>query len=83
MHISKNCAVTEPRLMSKILIVMGFIFSTPVSDEPSTDTEKGYSFIVSTRFSLKCGAIAPFITQAVFVRLEENLVAISLSGNIS
>lgn len=55
MHISKNWVATWPRLTSKILIVNGFIFCTPLSLDPSMHAENGVSFIEATRFSLKCG----------------------------
>ena len=57
----------------------GLIFCTPLSLDPSMHAEDGVSFIEATRFSLKCGAIAPLTIHIVFVRLEEYLAAISLS----
>ena len=49
MHMSKNCVCTIPRL-SYVLMVSAFIFSIPVSVEPSIASKNGVVFIVVTSF---------------------------------
>lgn len=50
-HMLKNCVLTMLHVMSKLLTVKGFIFSTPVSLEQSAAIANG-PFHASTRI---CG----------------------------
>jgi hypothetical protein len=53
MHMSKNCVQICCRAVSKNLIVSGFIFSTPVSLEPSIATANGAVLMASTSLCWK------------------------------
>ena len=78
-HMSRNWLHTYPRLISKILTVRGFIFSTSESLEPSIAIEKRSYFTSPTSSCLKKGATASLMVQAVFVLRDEQLLAILLS----
>ena len=82
LDMSKNRVVTQPLLVSKILTVSGFIFCNPVSFDPSVANENGFCFILSISNPCNSFAKAPFSIQAVFVRAQEYILAIWLSGNI-
>ena len=69
-HISSSCAVTLLHSTSKRRTTIGFIFSRPVSFDPSIAIENGLDFMVLTRVASKCGASDPFRMQVVFVRAE-------------
>ena len=56
-----------PLLTSYKRTVMGFIFSTPVSFDPSIEIVNGCVFIAETNAFLKCGASEPLTMQVVLV----------------
>ena len=49
---------------------MGFIFSSPVSFEPSVESENGWFLILSNSPSIRDGAIAKFSIQLALVEAE-------------
>ena len=58
------------------------ILNKSLSLLPSTFSEKGSTFIVSTKDKIISGAIAPFRTAVIIVLAHEYFFAIALSGNI-
>ena len=68
-------------LMSKILIVIGFIFSNSLSLEPSMPKLNGCWRQCCTIYSWQWGPIALLIMVQVFVHPDEYSFAMLLSGN--
>jgi len=69
-HMSRSCVVTIPWSESKRRTVIGFIFSRPVSFDPSIARANGLDVMAVTRTDLKCGARDPLRMQVVFVLAE-------------
>ena len=59
---------------------MGFIFSSSVSLEPSTETEKGRTFMLSSSSFFNSGAIAMLSMHIAFVEAEWYFEAMGESG---
>ena len=59
----------------------GFIFSKPVSFEPSVNKVNGLHFMIFTVLLKKCGAIAPLMIHVVFEAAAEYFCGIFVSGN--
>lgn len=70
-------------LISKILMLTGFIFAMPVSFDPSVPTLYGCVLQCSTIYLWHSGARASFRIAEVLVLPQEYDDAIVLSGNIS
>ena len=81
-HISSSCVVTFFSPSYK-RTVSGFIFSRPLSLDPSIAIEKACFCSSSIREVLKCGAKEPLIMHVVLVLPQAYFLAISLSGKTS
>ena len=82
-HMSNNWLVTLPPFILNMRTVGGFIFSNPLSLDPSVAKAKGSAFMCSTKDDWKCLAYTPFKMQVVLVWAQQYALAISLSGKIS
>ena len=80
-HMSKNWLSTLPVFTWNIFTVKGFIFSKPVSFEPSVNKENRLHFMIFTVSLKKCGAFAPLMIHVVFEAAAEYFCAIFVSGN--